>query len=170
MKAVINSSPLISLSLLGQLELLPKIYDEIIIPKAVYHEVFVKGKGKTGSKIIHTLNNFVILEASNKMLLDSIMLELDEGEAEVIALAREKGIQNVIIDEFAGRQYASLLGLNVTGTLGILIIGKKLGFLPNIKYLMDIMLKYKRYISPELYLSVLKKAGEYHEGNDGKGF
>jgi predicted nucleic acid-binding protein len=32
------------------------------------------------------------------------MLELDEGEAEVIAIAKEKGIQNVIIDEFAGRQ------------------------------------------------------------------
>lgn len=49
------------------------------------------------------------------------MLELDEGEAEVIAIAKETGIKNVIIDEFAGRKYASLLGLNVIGTLGIRI-------------------------------------------------
>ncbi len=98
MKAVINSSPLISLALVKQLELLPKLYDELIIPESVYNEVVVKGKGKTGS------------------------------EAEVIAIAKEEGIQNVIIDEFAGRQYAYLLGLNVTGVLGILLISKKLGF------------------------------------------
>ncbi len=38
----------------------------------------------------------------------SIMLELDEGESEVITIAKEKLINTVVIDEFAGRQYASL--------------------------------------------------------------
>jgi hypothetical protein len=160
MKVVINSSPLISLSLVGQLELLLKLYDEVIVPKSVYNEVVVKGKGKTGSDELESINRFTVQEANNKALLDTVMLELDEGEAEVIALAKEKGMQNVIIDEFAGRQYASLLGLNVTGTLGLLIIGKKLGFIQEVKPLMDIMLKNNRYINRELYVSVLKKAGE----------
>ena len=55
---------------------------------------------------------------------------------------------------------ASLLGLNVTGTLGILLIGKKLGFVEEIKPLMDTMIKYNRYINQELYLAVLRKAEE----------
>lgn len=160
MKVVINSSPLISLSLICQLELLTRLYDEVVVPKSVYNEVVVKGKGKTGSEELKSINRFTVLEASNKALLDTVMLELDEGEAEVIALAKEKGIQNVIIDEFAGRQYASLLGLNVTGTLGLLIIGKKLRFIQEVKPLMDIMLKNNRYINRELYVSVLKKSGE----------
>ncbi len=112
MKAVINSSPLISLVLVEQLELIPKLYDELIIPKSVYNEAVVKGKGKTGSKELEIFDQFTVLEAQNKVVKDTIMLELDEGEAEVIAIAKEKGIQNVIIDEFAGRQYAYLLGLN----------------------------------------------------------
>jgi predicted nucleic acid-binding protein len=160
MKVVVNSSPLISLSLIGQLELLPKLYDEIIVPKSVYNEVVVKGKGKAGSEELGSIHHFTVLETENKVLKDSIMLELDEGEAEVITIAKEKGIQNVIIDEFAGRQYASLLGLNVTGTLGILLIGKNLGFIGEVKPLMDMMLKHNRFINRGLYLAVLKKANE----------
>lgn len=160
MKAVINSSPLISLALVGRLELLPKLFDEVIIPKSVYNEVVTKGKGKTGSDGLESIGRFSVQEASNKALMNSVMLELDEGEAEVIAIAKESGIQNVIIDEFAGRQYASLLGLNVTGTLGIFLIGKKIGFIHEVKPLMDIMLKHNRYINRELYLAVLKKADE----------
>ncbi|ACV64725.1 conserved hypothetical protein [Desulfofarcimen acetoxidans DSM 771] len=160
MKAVINSSPLISLSLVGQIELLPKLYEEIIIPKSVYNEVIVKGKGKTGSDKLEIFNRFTILEAGNRVVKDTIMLELDEGEAEVIAIAKEKRIQNVIIDEFAGRQYASLLGLKVTGVLGILLTGKKLGFVEEIRSLMDLMIIHNRYISRKLYLTVLRKAEE----------
>ncbi len=62
--------------------------------------------------------------------------------------------------ELAGRQYAYLLGLNVIGVLGILLIGKKLGFVEEIRPLMDIMIKYNRYISRKLYLTVLRKAEE----------
>lgn len=148
------------MSLIGQLELLPKLYDEIIVPKSVYNEVVVKGKGKAGSEELGSIHHFTVLETENKVLKDSIMLELDEGEAEVITIAKEKGIQNVIIDEFAGRQYASLLGLNVTGTLGILLIGKNLGFIGEVKPLMDMMLKHNRFINRGLYLAVLKKANE----------
>lgn len=161
MKAVINSSPLISLSLLNELALLLKIYDEVIVPKSVYNEVVVKGKGKAGSKEVESINRFTVLEAKDNVLKHSVMLELDEGEAEVISIAKEQEIQNVIIDEFAGRQYASLLGLNVIGALGILLIGKKLGFIDEVKPLMDILLKHDRYISRELYFAVLKKANEF---------
>ncbi len=160
MKVVINSSPLITLSLIGHMELLLKLYDEVIVPRSVYNEVVVKGKGKAGSKELACVDHFTVFEIENKALKDTVMLELDEGEAEVITVAKEKGIHNVIIDEFAGRQYASLLGLNVIGTLGMLLIGKKLGFIDELKPLMDIMLKHNRYISRVLYLEILKKANE----------
>ncbi len=160
MKAVINSSPVISLSLVKQLELLFKIYDEIIIPKSVYHEVVIKGTGKVGSDNLETISRFTVLEPDNKTLKDTIMLELDEGEADVIAISKENNIDYVIIDEFAGRQYASLLNLKVAGSLGILLVGKKLGLLKEIKLLMDIMINGNRYISQELYQAVLKNAGE----------
>lgn len=71
MKAVINSSPLISLSLVGKLDLLGKLYDEVIVPKSVYDEVVVKGKGKVGSECLKEIKQFVIIAAQNIALKDT---------------------------------------------------------------------------------------------------
>ena len=65
------------------------------------------------------------------------MLQLDEGEADVITIAKDKDISLVCIDEFAARQYASLL-----------------------RPLCDKLIENKRYISSGLYNEVLRKAGE----------
>jgi len=44
------------------------------------------------------------------------LFELDRGEAEVIILAKEKGIKQVLMDEKVARLQAEVLGLNVVGT------------------------------------------------------
>lgn len=41
-KVVVNTTPLIALSHVGQLEVLKKLYGRIIIPEAVYRELSVK--------------------------------------------------------------------------------------------------------------------------------
>jgi len=48
-KTISNASPLIALSNIGQVELLKKLFQKIIIPKAVYQEVVKEGKGKPGA-------------------------------------------------------------------------------------------------------------------------
>jgi predicted nucleic acid-binding protein len=129
MKAIVNSTPIISLSVLGKLDLLKSVFTEVIVPKAVFDEVFAKGSDKIGSKELASTTWIKVMETTNILSKSSIMLELDEGEAEVITLAKEKSIDTVVIDEFAGRQYASLLGLNVIGTLGILLASKNKGLI-----------------------------------------
>ena len=89
-----------------------------------------------------------------------MMLQLDEGEAEVIAVAKDKSISLVCIDEFARRRYAGLLGLNVIGTLGVLLIAKQRGYISAVKPLLDKLIESERYISHALYTAVLQKAGE----------
>jgi predicted nucleic acid-binding protein len=49
-KVIVNSTPIISLSIIGKLNLLDKLYDTIIIPNAVYNEVVKAGKSKVGAK------------------------------------------------------------------------------------------------------------------------
>jgi predicted nucleic acid-binding protein len=51
-KVVANATPLIALSLIGELDLLPRIFDEILIPSAVYDEIVVKGAGRPGSEAV----------------------------------------------------------------------------------------------------------------------
>jgi predicted nucleic acid-binding protein len=48
-RAVINSGPLIALSLLGRLDILPLVFKEFWIPDAVYQEVAIAGIGRTGA-------------------------------------------------------------------------------------------------------------------------
>ncbi len=49
MIVVSNSSPLIALALINQLELLPALYDKIHIARAIRSEVVTKGKGRAGA-------------------------------------------------------------------------------------------------------------------------
>ena len=160
MSIIVNSTPLISLALVGQLNLFPKIFGDIYLPRAVYDEVIVNGKGKAGHTQLLAIDWFQIVSPVNIPLKQSIMLQLDEGEAEVITIAKDKNISLVCIDEFSGRQYASLLGLDVIGTLGILLIAKKRGYITAIKPLCDRLQRSNRFISHTLYDEVLKKAGE----------
>ncbi len=60
------------------------------------------------------------------------MSDLDRGEAEVIALAQERRADLVVIDERLGRRHAKRLGLPVTGTLGVLLKAKRMGFLSEV--------------------------------------
>ena len=160
MSIIVNSTPLISLALISQLSLLPKIFGDIYLPRAVYNEVIVNGKGKSGYTQLLAIDWFQIADPVNVPLKQSIMLQLDEGEAEVITIAKDKEIPLICIDEFAGHQYASLLGLDVIGTLGILLIAKKRGYITAVKPLCDRLLNNDRFINRTLYNKVLKNAEE----------
>lgn len=52
--AVINAGPLVALSLLEQLELLPALYAQCWVPQTVFNEVAVAGLGKPGAKSLQS--------------------------------------------------------------------------------------------------------------------
>jgi predicted nucleic acid-binding protein len=52
-------------------------------------------------------------------------MELDEGEAEAIALCREQQAELVLLDEKDARRVVRRLGLAVLGTVGVLIWAKR---------------------------------------------
>ena len=160
MKVVINTSPLISLSILGKLNILPMLFEETYIPAAVYQEAVILGKKKYGSTDIKNATWLKVEAITNIDLRDSIALSLDNGEAEVITLAKDLGISTIAIDEYAGRRYAKMLGLNVVGTLGILLRAKEMGQIQQIKPLMELLIKHRRYIDKKLLEKILRLAGE----------
>lgn len=88
------------------------------------------------------------------------MHELEQGEAEVIILAKEKEIDQVLIDERIARMQAKVLGLNVIGTLGLLLKAKRNGLLPSIKPSIDKILQSGIWIKEDIVKGILKGAGE----------
>ena len=160
MKVVINSSPLIALSGINKLDLLSSLYSKIIIPQNVYQETVLDGEDQLIQNFIENHSQVTILSAKNIVLLEFIEDYLDKGEAEVITIAKELNIDFVIIDELKGRKIASKHGLNVIGSLGILLIAKKMGLIQTINEYIIQMEKSGIWISTELKSAVLKNANE----------
>ncbi|MDZ7958648.1 MAG: hypothetical protein RMY34_12340 [Aulosira sp. DedQUE10] len=52
---IADSSPLISLSIIQQLELLPQLYQQVLLPPAVWDEVTVQGVGLRGAQAVSQL-------------------------------------------------------------------------------------------------------------------
>jgi predicted nucleic acid-binding protein len=93
-KVVSNSSPLIYLTKLGKLELLRKVFGEVIIPEEVFKEVVVRGKeeGFPDARVIEKAVERGWLKVRKaQRRLEEDAPELDRGEVEVISLAREIG-------------------------------------------------------------------------------
>lgn len=115
MKVVSNTSPLINLAWVGQLELLHELYGVIDIPEAVWHEIVVQGAGQPGAKEVNSADWINTRAVDNKLLVLALHQELDAGEAEAIALAIEQNAGLLLMDERLGRETARYFGLNYTG-------------------------------------------------------
>lgn len=157
-KIVSNTTPLISLLKIDRLDLLRRVYGEIIVPKAVFNEI-EKGKNKPYYVDLSQLDWIQILPVKNKVGL-LYFLDLDQGEAEVIVLATEIGADLVIIDETLGRRFAKHANLRVTGTLGILVKAKQLGLVDAISPLLDAMQSQGIWIGERLKTSFLVTVNE----------
>jgi predicted nucleic acid-binding protein len=159
MKAVVNSSPLIFLVKIGKLDLLNKLFDEVIIPKAVYEEAVLSGKPDK-NEIIKNLSWIKVEEVKDKRLVKFLMNFIDYGESEVIAYAVENNIDLVILDDKDARKIARELDLKVIGTLGILIISKKKGYINEIKPLLEKLITNNFRVSEKLLKKILEEVGE----------
>ena len=172
MAVVSDTSPLTNLIAINRLDLLHQLYGRITIPEAVLHELTSSSKGdqEPGTAMLaedelQALSWIEIRAITDRPLVASLLLELDEGEAEAIALAVELKAELLLIDERRGRRTAARLGVRPTGLLGALIEAKHRGFIPEIKSLLDdLIVKAGFWISRELYTRALQEAGEEEHG------
>ena len=129
MKVVVNATPLIALSLIDRLQLLPRLFDDIFIPPTVYREVAIQGGDRPGRGEILTQTEAIVQAPAGTSSIEPLLLGLDAGEFEVILLGRELQADWVLIDERLGRRVALSLGLPVKGTLGVLLIAVGAGLM-----------------------------------------
>lgn len=132
-RAVINSGPLVALSLAGRLDLLPELFGEFWIPDLVFHEVAIAGLGRPGADALIDVHWQQHVRSSPEP--DPLLIaELDPGEAAVIALARSVAPCLAVIDEKRGRRIAhQVYGLPVKGTAGLLVEAHRLGLLDDVR-------------------------------------
>lgn len=134
LKVVSNTTPLISLLKLGRLDVLMELYQEILIPIAVFEEIEA-GKNKSFYRNLSNIDWVKIIKIENEDAR-RYFLDLDKGEAEAIILATEIGADLIIMDEKLGRFHAKHADLKVTGTVGVLIKAKREGIINELKPLL----------------------------------
>lgn len=99
MKVVSNSTPLIALSRINELDLLHKIFGTIIIPNAVHQEVVLQGDGRPGIERITEASWILTNQVKNQLAVSMLTADLDQGEAEAVVLAKELGADYFLVDE-----------------------------------------------------------------------
>lgn len=161
MIVVTDTSVVLNLCWLSLENLLPEIFENILAPEQVKHEF----ERKAGSDARFSGLQFpAFITVANPSIIPSNLAnnpDLDPGEIAAIALALERGISEVLIDESYGRATAIANGLHVSGLLGVLIEGKHRSLIPQLQPLLDsLSAGAKFWIHPTLREQVLRLAGE----------
>jgi predicted nucleic acid-binding protein len=161
MIVVSDTSALSNLALVDQIWLLEAIYQTVIIPDVVAHEL-AAASNPTISAILQ-LDWIQTQSLTNPQLANQLQQDrgLDAGEANAIALALDLQADDLLIDERLGRQEAIRLGLSIIGILGILLVAKQRSLIPQVQPVMDALINQAGFrVSPQLYQRILALAQE----------
>ena len=152
---VSNASPLISLIQLNKLEILKRMYLNILISEEVYKEISHKEQRECLQKEIRKAWIKKI-----KVPKLNVLHDLGIGEASSISLALQYDKSLLIIDDLEARSFAKSIGLEVIGTVGVLLFAKEKKIIDNLKNLLDKLQIKNLWLSNELYKKILNLAGE----------
>ncbi len=163
MLVVSNTSPIMNLAAVDLLDLLRRQFGEVIVPEAVIEELRLDSGYPGTDKIRIAMSegwlHQVIVE--NKQVALALRRELDNGEAEAIALALQLGTETILMDEREGRSVAKSMGLSPIGIIGILIRSKQNGEIISVKEALNKLRNEAGfYITDSLMKDILSELGE----------
>ncbi len=160
MTIVTNTGPLIALAKINHLTLLQQLFTTIAIPPAVHRELLAKS-GPEAARLDHALNHFIVVQSRPEMpaLVRIVTDALDAGEQEAIALAHQQQTL-LVIDERLGREAARRLGLTITGTIGVLLEGKRRGFVAGVLPQLQEMRQQGYWLSDDVLRVAANLSGE----------
>ena len=154
-----NTSPLLYLNLVEQLDLLPALYQTVAIPPTVRDELVVGKKQGVQVPDVDKLEWLQVVPLRDRTLIP-LVTDLGSGEAEVIGLGLEHPRSRLILDDSLGRRIARLHRLTVTGTAGVVIKAKRLGLVPSVKPVVQDLQAAGLWLGDELVREILRQAGE----------
>ena len=163
MIVISDTSVITNLAAIQHLQLLPQLYERVIIPEAVYRELADINPPVPGTLEVQSASWLEVRRVFNREVVERLQEEvsLDSGESESIALALELNAELLLIDERRGRAEADRLGLRITGLLGILVEAKHQNLIVSVKPLMDALIATSEFrVSLALYDQILKMVDE----------
>jgi predicted nucleic acid-binding protein len=158
---VTDAGPIIHLSQIHLLKLLPTLYEQILVPDLVYREVVVDGDLLPGSAELRRAKWIELVPHDpGAPLFQLLRSQLDPGEAAAIWLAAERKAALILSDDRPARLAAEQLGVAVRGTLGVLVEAKRRGEIPELAPVIGELRSQGVWLSERLVERVLAEVGE----------
>lgn len=154
--AVTNTSPIIALVGAGQLPLLEALFSQVNVPFAVWDELIAKPEAPEPFALLGLRN--VSFHPLTELARETQSLDTGERAAITLGLATPGAI--VLLDELAARRLANRLGLNVVGSLGVLVKAKQEGLIPALRPIIEIMQNNGYRLGQRVVDAALRAAGE----------
>jgi predicted nucleic acid-binding protein len=156
---ICNTSPLQYLHQIGRLDLLPRLVSRIVVPTAVAAELAEGRRLGLDLPLPEALSWADLRKPRSEEVL-RLAADLGSGETAVLALALESTDAVVILDDALARRHAEVLGLRLTGTLGVLLDAKRAGLVPEVAPLLNDLQALGFRLSRKTRDAVVRLAGE----------
>jgi len=160
-EVIVDTSPLQYLHQLGHLDLLPFFYGNVLIPEAVVREIATGRAQGISLPDLAGLSWIQVRRVVGQSVLP-LVSDLGAGEREVLALALEAKQPLVVLDDRLARRQAQRFNFSMTGTLGLLLKGKRSGQIDQLEPLLDRLATLNFRLDAATRASVLSLAGEEH--------
>ncbi len=144
-----DTSCFIILTNIGELNILYKVYGEVVTTIDIATEY--------GESLPDWVKIITVKDGYRQQLLE---MQIDKGESSAIALALEIPNSTLILDDYKARKIANQLGINFTGTIGVIIKAKLNGVIPSIKPFLEKIKQTNFRLSADLERQALKEANE----------
>ena len=154
---VADCSALIALSACGQLDLLEKLFEIVVVPEAVYQEATVADKKEARQLKTFLQGKVRKVDISQYVFLDAFA---DLGETEAMLLYKQLTADKLLIDDKRGRKVAKINNISIIGSLGVLLAAKERGLITEIAPLLKLIERSDVHLAENLVKMVLELANE----------
>jgi predicted nucleic acid-binding protein len=151
---VVNASPLIVFGKIAQLDLMTRLPEEIVVPRAVADEV-VAGPENDAARLAIEAKMFRLVD-TEEPTPELAAWDLGAGETAVLSYTLANPDWTAILDDAAARKCAVTFGIDVKGSLAIVILAKKRGLIPQAKQLLHTMQEVGLRLDEKTIRQVLK--------------
>ncbi len=157
---VADAGPLIVLSRIRRLNLLPQVFGEVWVTDVVRHELLGQGAFPGQTEITAALEHWLHSAPVDMNNCHTSNPDIDPGEASSIFLAERYPDSLLVIDDKAGRLEAQARGLRYIGLAGIVRRAKQVGLIDTVRPLLESLKGAGYFLSDALTREILRSVGE----------
>lgn len=154
---VADAGPLIGLSRVTSLSVLPAVFARTLVTQTVLDECLARPDRPEGPLIQSAVDSGWLEMAAE--VVPPADWGLDAGETSAIATARDLGA-GLLIDDRAARRIATGLGIPVIGVLGVLVLAKRAAAIPQVRPLTERLVASGYYLADQVIQEALRLVGE----------